>query len=108
MDALQERRTMMSDNPKSALELLEQLRGERAELDVLVRGLEKRLGIVPSNNSSNNAQSSTPKETVSLDSIPVGFFHKLSLGAAAEKLLLMNPGHPLTTRDRKSTRLNSS
>jgi hypothetical protein len=99
MDALQERRTMMSDNPKSALELLEQLRGERAELDVLVRGLEKRLGIVPSNNSSNNAQSSTPRVTVSLDSIPVGFFHNLSLGAAAEKLLLMNPGHPLTTSE---------
>lgn len=89
----------MADNNKSALDLLEQLRSERAELDLLVRGLEKRLGVVASPNSSNGSQSSTPRVTVSLDSIPVGFFHNLSLAAAAEKLLLMNPGHPLTTSE---------
>jgi DNA-directed RNA polymerase delta subunit len=36
---------------------------------------------------------------VSLDSIPVGFFHNLSQAAAAEKLLRMNEGHPLTTNE---------
>ena len=89
----------MADNPKSALELLEQFRTERAELDVLVRALEKRLGIVPAQNSTDSQQSATPRVTVSLDSIPVGFFHNLSLAAAAEKLLRMNPGHPLTTNE---------
>jgi len=40
---------------------------------------------------------SSPKVTVSVDSIPVGFFHNLSQPAATEKLLRLNPGHPLET-----------
>lgn len=86
-----------ADSGKSALDLLEQLRSERAELDTLIRGLEKRLGIEASLSRENFTQAVTPKITVSLDSIPVGFFHNLSQQAAAEKLLRMNPGHPLTT-----------
>ena len=34
------------DTSKSALDLLEQLRHERDELDTLIKGLEKRLGIL--------------------------------------------------------------
>ena len=34
----------MNDTTKSALELLEQLRQERDELNILIQGLEKRLG----------------------------------------------------------------
>ncbi len=84
---------------KTALELLEQLRTERAELETLIRGLEKRLGVVPKNGEGESAQSATPRVTVSLDSIPVGFFHNLSQAAAAEKLLRMNEGHPLTSNE---------
>lgn len=84
---------------KTALELLEQLRAERAELDMLIRALEKRLGVVSGNVEFEAAQSATPRVTVSLDNIPVGFFHNLSQAAAAEKLLRMNEGHPLTTNE---------
>jgi hypothetical protein len=85
------------DTPKTALDLLEQLRSEREELDALIKGLEKRLGIAATSNSQDSSQAVTPKVTVSLDSIPVGFFHNLSQTAAADKLLRMNPGHPLMT-----------
>jgi hypothetical protein len=89
----------MVDSSKSALELLEQLRTERAELDMLIQGLEKRLGIVAQAGESNSSTASVPRVTVSLDSIPVGFFHNLSQVAATEKLLRTNPGHPLTTTE---------
>jgi|GEM_PF-4393497 DNA-directed RNA polymerase delta subunit. len=89
----------MDASNKTALELLEQLRSERAELDILIRGLEKRLGIVTSPDDSDLNHSPTPRVTVSIDSIPVGFFHNLSQAAAAEKLLRMNEGHPLTTNE---------
>src|ERR1700722_2506182 len=85
------------DIPKSALDLLEQLRAERAELDLLIRGLEKRLGVASQSTGGDSNQVVTPKVTVSLDNIPVGFFHNLSQAAATEKLLRMNPGHPLST-----------
>lgn len=87
------------DTGKSALDLLEQMRLERAELDMLIRGLEKRLGIAPTPSSSDSSQAVTPKITLSLDSVPVGFFHNLSQSAAAEKLLRTNPGHPLKTNE---------
>jgi hypothetical protein len=89
----------MENSNKTALELLEQLRTEKAELDTLIRGLEKRLGVVSDGADPENPSSSTPKVTVSLDNIPVGFFHNLSQTAAAEKLLRMNEGHPLTTNE---------
>lgn len=89
----------MDDSNKTALDLLEQLRAERVELDILIRGLEKRLGVVQSSADGEVSQSNLPRVTVSLDSIPVGFFHNLSQASAAEKLLRMNEGHPLTTNE---------
>jgi hypothetical protein len=89
----------MDPSNKTALELLEQLRTERAELEMLIRALEKRLGVVPGNGEGDPSQSNTPRVTVSLDNIPVGFFHNLSQAAAAEKLLRMNDGHPLTSNE---------
>jgi hypothetical protein len=89
----------MESSNKTALELLEQLRTEKAELDMLIRALEKRLGVVPNSEEPESSQSTTPRVTVSLDSIPVGFFHNLSTAGAAEKLLRMNEGHPLTTAE---------
>jgi len=89
----------MPDSEKTALELLEQLRTERFELDVLIQGLEKRLGVVPKNQEPNSSMASSPRITVSIDSIPVGFFHNLSQVAAAEKLLQMSYGHPLSTNE---------
>jgi len=89
----------MDTSDKTALGLLEQLRTEKVELEMLIRGLEKRLGVVSGNGESDVSQSNTPRVTVSLDSIPVGFFHNLSQAAAAEKLLRMNEGHPLTTNE---------
>jgi len=90
----------MENANKTALELLEQLRIEKTELDVLIRGLEKRLGVVSANNEADSSTpQSAPRVTVTLDNIPVGFFHNLSQAAAAEKLLRMNEGHPLTTNE---------
>lgn len=89
----------MPDTSKTALELLEQLRSERDELDVLIQGLEKRLGIVPDVRSADGPLAAGPRVTVSVDSIPVGFFHNLTQVAAAEKLLRMNPGQALTTTE---------
>ena len=45
------------------------------------------------------AQASASKVTLTVDSIPVGFFHNLSQVAATEKLLRLNPGQPLSTND---------
>jgi hypothetical protein len=89
----------MESSNKTALELLEQLRSERGELDMLIRALEKRLGVVPLVSESEGNPAATPRVTVSLESIPVGFFHNLSITGAAEKLLRMNEGHPLTTNE---------
>jgi hypothetical protein len=91
----------MSEASKGALELLEQFRAERAELDILIRGLERKLGVSPSDAVESpaipNAAKASPRATISLASIPVGFFHNLSQPNAAEKLLRLNPGHPLKT-----------
>lgn len=87
----------MAEAQKGALELLEQLRKERDELNLLIQGLEKRLGIVPEQSEANAGV--TPRVTISVDSIPVGFFHNLSQAEAAEKLLRLNPSHALTTKE---------
>lgn len=90
----------MDESNKSALDLLEQLRSERQELDILIRGIEKRIGVVSKGVETDTVSPpTTPRVTVSLDNIPVGFFHNLSQAAAAEKLLRMNDGHPLTTSE---------
>jgi hypothetical protein len=89
----------MADTPKTALDLLQQLRTERDELNVLISGLEKRLGVVSSSTDKEGTQAVTPKVTVSIDNIPVGFFHNMSQAGAAEKLLKMNSGHPLTSNE---------
>jgi hypothetical protein len=88
----------MIDTSKGALDLLEQLRHERDELDTLIRGLEKRLGIV-SETDQLETMGTTAKVTVATKSIPVGFFHNMSQVDAAEKLLKLSPGHPLTTKE---------
>jgi len=91
----------MSEASKGALELLEQFRAERDELDILIRGLERKLGVLPSDTAQAPANATpmkaNPRATVSSGSIPVGFFHNLSQPNAAEKLLRLNPGHPLKT-----------
>jgi hypothetical protein len=89
----------MIESSKSALTLLQDLRRDRDELNVVIQALERRLGIVNSKPEGDVANSDSPRVTVSLDSIPVGFFHNLSQAASAEKLLSMNPGHPLTTNE---------
>jgi hypothetical protein len=86
------------DTSKSALDLLEQLRHERDELDTLIKGLEKRLGILSDVREGGTA--SVPATvSISVKSIPVGFFHNMSQSDAAEKLLKLNPGHPLVTKE---------
>jgi hypothetical protein len=89
----------MSETPKGVLELLEQLREERNELDLLIQGLEKRLGIVSEPIDAESGPGATPRIKVSIDSIPLGFFHGLTQADAAEKLLRLNPGNPLTTQE---------
>jgi hypothetical protein len=89
----------MTESAKSTLVFLQELRKERDELNLVIQALEKRLGIVPPKTEGESASLETPKVTVSLESIPVGFFHNLSQSSAAEKLLSMNPGHPLTTNE---------
>jgi len=89
----------MSETPKGVLELLEQLRQEREDLDVLIQGLEKRLGIISEPLEAEGSTLQTPRIKVTIDSIPVGFFHNLSQADAAAKLLRLNPGHPLTTQE---------
>lgn len=89
----------MAENQKGVLELLEQLRKERAEIDLLIQGLEKRLGIVPQQGELAGEGLQAPRVTVSIDSIPVGFFHNLSQADAAEKLLRLNKPHALKTKE---------
>lgn len=87
----------MDEAPKGVLELLEQVRRERDELNVLIQGLEKRLGITPETQSNGTPNATQPRVKISVEAIPVGYFHNLSQAAAAEKLLKLNPGHPLKT-----------
>ena len=90
----------MAESQKNALELLEEFRRERDELNMLIKALEKRLGIVSVENASEPANfENAAKVTVSIESIPVGFFHNMSQAAAAEKLLRLNLGHPLKTNE---------
>jgi hypothetical protein len=90
----------MTDTHKNALQLLEDFRRERDELNFLIKALEKRLGISSPEGTIDPANpEGSPRVTVSIDSIPVGFFHNLSQAAAAEKLLRLNPGHPLKTNE---------
>lgn len=87
----------MPENPKTAIELLEQLRREYEEIGMLIKGLEKRLGITPQPTETEPELAASPRVTVSVDSVPVGFFHNLSQAQATEKLLRLNPGQPLST-----------
>jgi len=87
------------ETSKAAITLLEEFRKERDELNLVIQALEKRMGIISTPAEGEVANSASPRVTVTLDSIPVGFFHNLSQAAAAEKLLEMNPGHPLTTNE---------
>jgi hypothetical protein len=89
----------MTEPSKSALAFLQDLRKERDELNLVIQALEKRLGIVSASLEGESAIPESPRVTVSIESIPVGFFHNLSQAASAEKLLSMNPGHPLTTNE---------
>ena len=89
----------MAETAKAVLELLEQLRKERDDLNLLIQGLEKRLGISQEPHAERDSNTSQPHIKISVESIPVGFFHNLSQAAAAEKLLALNPGHPLKTSE---------
>src|SRR5260370_32122078 len=90
----------MANSTKGALEFLEELRRKRQESKVLVTGIEKRLGISATDKSATqDPNASGPKVKVSMGDVPVGFFHNLSQPAAAEKLLRLNPGQPLTTQE---------
>ncbi len=90
----------MADSTKGALEFLEQLRKERDELNVLIGGIEKRLGISSAEKPEiQDPSASGPKVKVSIGEVPIGFFHNLSQHAAAEKLLGLNPGQPLATQE---------
>ena len=94
-------RKVQTESSTSILDFLQQLRAERDELNATILGIEKRLGMpgqAPGthHNTSNNPKTSF-ESNVSVDNIPVGFFHNLSQAAATEKLLRMNPGHPLST-----------
>lgn len=93
----------MPDTNSNALEFLEQLRKERDEINMLIAAVEKRLGVtqaagVETENQPANG-SSKPKVKVSISEVPTGFFHNLSQAKAAEKLLGLSPGQPLTTQE---------
>ena len=79
-------------------DFLQGLRRERQELDLLIRGIETRLGVTPSEPESPTVIPDAPSAEMSIDAIPVGFFHNMSQTAAAEKLLRLSSGTPLTTR----------
>ncbi len=86
----------MADNTNNAPNIV--MSGRTGTL--VIKALERRLGIIPAVTDSETANpESSPRVTVSIDNIPVGFFHNMSQSAAAEKLLRMNPGHPLTTNE---------
>ncbi len=93
----------MTDSTKSAVQFLQELRKERDELNALIQALEKRLGTSASQHVSitdHEDEETMPlpsAASTSGNSMPIGFFHNLSLAAAAEKLLRMNPSQALTT-----------
>lgn len=87
----------MTDSNKSAMQLLEGLRKERAELDGLIQALERKFGISSAPLSSVSDDGDQPSGIPAVTSMPIGFFHNLSQAAAAEKLLKTNPGQALTT-----------
>ncbi len=89
----------MADSTKGILEFLEQIRKDRDELNLLIVGIEKRLGIASNGTMTEPTAAAAPKVTVTLGDIPLGFFHNLSQPAAAEKLLRLNPGQPLRTQE---------
>jgi len=90
----------MTDSNKTAAQLLEELKRERDELNVLVSALEKRLGIASANEASeDDTQTRGVRAGFSPENIPVGFFHNLSQAAATEKLLRLNPGKALTNTE---------
>jgi hypothetical protein len=93
----------MADSNIGVIDFLEKMRKERDELIALVESLEKRLGIVSASSmdhvGNQDGAPPMPKVKVSIDSVPVGFFHNMSQPLAAEKLLRLNPGQPLTTQD---------
>jgi|ERR1044071_4822394 hypothetical protein len=86
----------MADSAKSAVQLLDELRKEREDLDGLIQALEKRLGIGASQPISASAEVSERSGVPVPASLPVGFFHNLSQAAAAEKLLRLH-ATPMTT-----------
>jgi hypothetical protein len=88
----------MTDSKKSALEVLQEMRKERDELNTLIQAFEKRLGVSAASSVSTNDDEETTSAPLPLvTSIPIGFFHNLSQAAAAEKLLKMSPGQPYST-----------
>jgi hypothetical protein len=87
----------MPDSNKSAVQLLEELRSERAELDALIQALERRLGSTVSQQISGADEKSEHRPLLSVTQLTIGLFHNLSQAAAAEKLLRMFPGQALTT-----------
>jgi hypothetical protein len=87
----------MVDSNKSVVELLEELRKERAKLDSLIQALEERSGGASPQQRSGSDDEEERKPIPTVTSMPMGFFHNLSQAAAAEKLLRMNPGQALRT-----------
>ena len=88
----------MADSSKSAVQVLEEMRKERDELNTLIQALERRLGIVGAAQVSG-ADDDDDLPFPPVLSMQIGFFHNLSQAAAAEKLLKMNPGQALTTQE---------
>src|ERR1700674_489538 len=89
----------MADSTKSALQLLEDLRKERVELDGLIQAIERRMGIYDPERISEPADDEPRPRAARSMPIEIGFFHNMSQAAAAEKLLKMNTGRALTTAD---------
>ena len=87
----------MPDSKKSALEVLNEMRKERDELNGLIQALEKRLGISSETAVGIDDDEEATSEIPPVTSMPIGFFHNLSQAAAAEKLLKMNRDQPLST-----------
>jgi hypothetical protein len=91
------------ESSKGLIEFLEQMRRDRDELNVLIAGIEKRIGVVSDGRTNYASMEAPSKSNASIDEIPVGFFHNLSQAAAAEKLLKLSPGHPLQTQEMLET-----
>jgi hypothetical protein len=95
----------MAESTNGILEFLEQLRKERNELNLLIAGIEKRLGVSPRPQKDGKQElgQAAPTVKVSIRDIPLGYFHNLSQPAAAEKLLRLSPGQPLSTQEMLAT-----